>query len=283
MRSSDADPYTQAEASLKDSLIKQGCTVRAMTAKEASDKGIDSSIGRPIGVVAIGTPAARWLHRHLPADVKLVYCMVTGPEEAGLLEGHDVWGVTTEVPISEQFKLIAEAIPRVRSIGVLYQSDTPLGLAMLARIRSSLPADWRCEPVAVNEFPSVSDAIESLVSKRIDLIWTAPDAKLFDTAAVRSLLLSSVRKKIPVWGFSPQFVRAGALLGIGVEPQAQGRQAADLLIAILADRNATHDKPRARGPDGFQIAVNLLVARQLDIEMPESISRRATFVYRPER
>jgi len=32
-----------------------------------------------------------------------------------------------------------------------------------------------------------------------------------------------------VWGFSPAFVRAGALIGVGVDPAAQATQVVDLI------------------------------------------------------
>ena len=54
----------------------------------------------------------QWLHKQLPENVRLVYCMVTNAAEAGLLDGAESWGVTTDVSIDEQVKIIAEALPR---------------------------------------------------------------------------------------------------------------------------------------------------------------------------
>ena len=56
-------------------------------------------------------------------------------------------------------------------------------------------------------------------------------------ACDRSLLARIL--KIPVWGFSTAFVRAGALIGVGVEPRSQGTQAADVLIKLL-DNDPRH-------------------------------------------
>jgi ABC-type uncharacterized transport system substrate-binding protein len=280
VRSSDAVPYKEADAALHEHLSGRSETVRSVLAKELADGGLAAGIKPADSVVAVGTPAARWLHARLPASNRLVYCMVNNPADAGLLQGLPCWGVTTDVAIGDQIKLIAEALPRARVVGMLYRSDTNSGKEAVKAMLAALPADWRLETVAVNEAPSIGAAIESLTGKDIDVIWTSADSSLYDAASVRSLLLSGIRKKIPVWGFSTAFVRAGALIGVGVEPRAQGAQAAEMLIKLL-DAPASL-KEGAQSPHEFQIALNLIVAQQLSLDIPQSLTGRATFVFRPE-
>jgi ABC-type uncharacterized transport system substrate-binding protein len=119
------------------------------------------------------------------------------------------------------------------------------------------------------------------MQKPIDIAWTTADQKLYDTACLRSLLLSAVRAKIPVWGYSLPLVRAGALLGVGVDPAAEGHQAADLVINSIKD--PSNFKTRSIAPEKFQTGVNLIVAEQIGVEIPDSVSRRATFIYQPEK
>ena len=69
---------------------------------------------------------------------------------------------------------------------------------------------------------------------------------------MRTLLLAGIRKKIPVWGFSTAFVRAGALIGVGVEPRSQGAQAAEILVKLLDDPASL--KEQSQSPHDFQIA-----------------------------
>jgi putative ABC transport system substrate-binding protein len=280
VRTSDAEPYVQAGAALQDRLVGAHQTVRNLLARDVSAQGISTAIGKADVVVAVGTPAARWLQKQLPGEVKLIYCMVSNAADAGLLEGRASTGVTTDIPVGEQIKLIADALPRARSIGVLFRSDSAESKQSLQTLAQTIPAGWSVQSVAVNEFPSIAAAIESLIDKHVDIIWTSPDSKIFDTAAVRTLLLSALRAKIPVWGFSPAFVRAGALLGVGVDPAAQGKQAADLVLRSISG----HPEPpeRLMPPQEFQIAVNLIVAKQLELEVPESLRQRAAFVFQAE-
>jgi putative ABC transport system substrate-binding protein len=281
VRSSDAEPYVQAGAAIQARLVQEHQSVRNLLAKDLSGQGLGAGIGQADAVVAVGTPAARWLQKQLPANVKLVYCMVSNAPDAGLLEGRASTGVTTDIPIEDQIKLIAEALPKARSVGILYRGDAIESKAVLELLRNSMPNNWNVQAVGVNDFPSIADAIGALIEKRVDVIWTAPDPKIFDTAAVRTLLLAAMRAKIPVWGFSPAFVRAGALLGVGVEPAAQGQQAAELVMQAVSGHSSALE--RVVAPERFQIAVNLIVAKQLELEVPESLTQRAAFVFQPEK
>jgi ABC-type uncharacterized transport system substrate-binding protein len=281
VRTSDATPYTQADAAITQRLAQHQFTVRSLLAKDVSQQGIDAAIGKADVVVAIGTSAARWLHKELGPSTTLVYCMVSNAKDAGLLDGRSAFGVTTDVTISQQLGLIGEALPRARSVGMLYHSDSAAGKSALALMTAALPAGWHVEPVAVNDYGSIADAIDALTQKNVDIIWTTADQKLYDSASVRALLLSALRAKIPVWGFSPAFVRAGALLGVGVEPSAQGTQAADLVIELAADPKQL--PAPAASPNEFQIAVNFIVAQQLGITIPDSLSARATYLYKAEK
>src|SRR5580658_763943 len=165
VRSSDAAPYQQAEAAFVAQLQSPQCKVRSVPVKQLADEGIGSAISTTDTVVAIGTPAATWLHNQLPEGILLVYCMVSNPEEAGLLKGTQCWGVAMEVAESEQFKLISEALPSAKTVGTLYRSDTPAGRQVLQNFKDALPQGWRMEAVAVNDFPNVAAAIDALMDK----------------------------------------------------------------------------------------------------------------------
>jgi len=281
VKSSDAEPYKQAEQALHDRLAAPDCNVRSVLAKDLAENGIGASISTSDTVVAIGTPAASWLHNQLPGGIELVYCMVSNPLDAGLLKGPACWGITTEVSISDQMSLIAEALPHARTIGALYRSDTPAARQAMQSLKDSLPPKWNLLAVEVNDHTSVGEAIDTLTQSKADIIWTSADSKLYDGATVRELLLSAVRNGIPVWGFSPAFVRAGALIGGGVDPHTQGEQAADLVNQLKDTKHAAPDKVQfARD---YQIAVNLIVADQLGIEVPDSLIRRAVYVFRQEK
>jgi putative ABC transport system substrate-binding protein len=274
--SSDAAPYVQAEAGFKSAFAADAPSFHEVFLNQLRDTGIDANIAPDPGVVvAIGTPAAVFLHAHLPPSAPLLFCMVANPQGAGL--NLHLSGITTDVPIDAQFSLIARAIPSAHSLGILYRSDTASGQRLIQRVRAQLPKDWTIEAVAADKYSSISDAINDLLTRRIDVVWTSLDAGVYDAPTARALLLAALRARVPVFGFSPAFVRAGALIGIGIDPAAQGRQAADLARSILS-HSVNPSAGQIQPPGQFQIAVNKIVADKIGIQLPQDLLDQAAFV-----
>jgi len=277
--SGDAAPYAQAESGCRGILEEQKHTVRTVQLKELTDNGLDA-IGKPTdAVIAIGTPAAVYLHMQLPASIPLLYCMVSNPAAARLTEGNKICGVTTDIPMKCQIPLISQVLPKAREFGILYRSDTPDGQRLLKSVQNNLPNGWKLHAVAVDKHDSMATAIDDLVSQHVDIIWTAFDPHVYDTAAVRSLLLAALRADVPVFGFSPSIVHAGALLGTGVDPKGQGQQVAGLALRWLANPSDPTLLP-TQPADGFLIAINQIVADKLSIQLPADLLERAAFVFK---
>lgn len=280
--SSEAAPYHQAEAGFKAGMADHK-QMRTVLLKDVKESGIDNTIGKTADeIVAIGTPAAVFLHKSLPAPTPLIYCMVSDPVGNGFNDGRALCGVTTDVPLSAQFALISQALPKARSIGMLYRSNTPEGQRLLKTVQEALPKDWNLEAVAVDKLPNIADAIAELINKHIDIVWTSVDAQIYDYPAESALLLAALRNKVPVFGFSPAFVRSGALIGVGVSPAAQGKQAADLALRVLDHPNDAHN-PRITSPEAIQIAVNLILAPQIGVELPQDVVSHATYVFKEDK
>ncbi len=231
-------------------------------------------------MVAIGSRAASFLDNHRPAGVPVVFCMVSDPVLAGLIAEPRLGGVVTEVPLGVQLALIAEALPQARTLGMLYRGDLERSRAQLEQLQALLPSSWRLEAVGIESAQSVAEAIDSLFTRPIDVVWTAPDSTIFTEATVRTLLLSALRKRVPVFGFSPSFVRAGALFGIGINPLTQGAQCATMLLGRLAGERAACDQLI---PPDYEIEVNLVVARKLALDLPAALVGRAAQTYQAGR
>ena len=309
--SSDAKPYKKTQLGLEKELRTRGHTSRTVKLKDLAGGGDSSDTKNPDAFVAVGTPAALWLKANKADNTLVAYCMVVDPDSAKLGEGNPLSGIRADVPVASQFKLIAQAMPQARTIGVLYHSRKPRSKRILAAAKKALPKNWILEAVAIDKHESAAEAIEALLDRSIDIVWTAPDAAVYQRAVIRSLLLSAIRGKKPVFGFSLAFVRAGALLGIGVDPQLQGVRTAGLIDDLMRQPKgkpappSSRKGPAANGkgkpttrpasaaaragnrpgakqtvlPPRHRVAVNLIVARKLSIELPEDFVKRANHVF----
>jgi putative tryptophan/tyrosine transport system substrate-binding protein len=275
--SEDRAPYRLAEEGLGMALTAAG---HHLTGRLLEQTFEDAAMGRYAAVVAIGPRAASFLHDHRPAGLPLVFCMVSDPLAAGLTKEPRLGGVVTEVPLRVQLSLISEALPQARTLGLLYRGDLERSRTQLEQLQALLPSDWRLEAVAIEASASVAEAIDSLFARPIDVVWTAPESTIFSEATVRTLLLNALRKRVPVFGFSPSFVRAGALFGIGINPLTQGAQSATMLLGRLAGERAPADQLI---PPDYEIEVNLVVARKLALDLPAALVGRATRIYQEGR
>jgi ABC-type uncharacterized transport system substrate-binding protein len=75
-------------------------------------------------------------------------------------------------------------------------------------------------------------------------------------------VLASLESRLPLVGFSPAFVRAGAAAGIYPDYRDSGRQAAEMAERLLRGEDCGPDT----GPRRIQVAVNQRVARLLGID-----------------
>jgi ABC-type uncharacterized transport system substrate-binding protein len=275
--SSETEPYRQAADVLKYSLAKQGIRTRVFLSGELSRfaSEFSSDVNKTIMWVAIGSRAAAQLHRVLSESTPLVYCMVPDPEKIGLENGRkNVAGVSVTKPVKEQFTLIQKVMPDLRSIAMLYRSSSIKSMETLVDVKAHLPASWKLEAVDVDKADSMAEAISELFRRDAAMVWTMADSAIYNRATVNSLLLSSFRYQIPVFGFSASFVKAGALLGLDVDPTLQGESAASLVVDGF-EKNVLDGQSIS---SGVTIVVNLVVADRLGISLPADVVDQACII-----
>jgi putative ABC transport system substrate-binding protein len=281
--SSDAAPYAQAQAGFVKAIGNRAGDCHSVLLKDLTAKGVDAVVGKDVDcVVAVGTPAAAALVGKISSGAPMVFCMVAGGSAAAFPSAKAVYGVTTEVALGEQFNLIKRAVPNARVLGMLYRSNTPDGVRLFKDVGAALSPDWHLEAVAVDQSSSVADAINKLMARHVDVIWTSVDSGIYDAPAVHALLLAALRANLPVFGFSAPFVRAGALVGVGVDPAAQGIQAAEIATQVLGHSWDAH-KAAVQPPATYQIAVNQIVADKIGIPLPKDLLDHATYVFKDDK
>ncbi len=266
--SSDAAPYQQAEAGIRRAREGAGeiRTLRVDGLAAESLKELEKSADDV--VIAIGTPAAVKLHQSLGQGSRLLYCMVSDPERAGLTAGRRTPGVTVDVPVSEQVAVIKRALPGARTIGVLHRASSDRSRTNLEALRAAWGSEYIIA-IDADKHKDVAAALHELIDAKPDIIWTFADASVYDSTCTKALLKESLEAKVPVFGFSLQFVRAGALIGVGVTPEDQAEQAARMAADLTGgkDVRAEPTGPRVR------LGVNTAIGRRMGVRLPESFLR----------
>jgi len=265
--SSDAEPYRQAALAATQRLGEQVQTTTVL---------IDALRGNAPASpfwISIGTPAALRLRTLLAPEQRMIYCLVTDPVGAGLTTDARIHGISATVPLATQFALLSDVRPTCRKVGILVLENRLDREVLQDAVTTALPSGWEARFVIVPSIDKIADQI-ALVCEGTDAVWTYADSGLYTDASVRMLLLTALRRRVPVFGYSPSFVRAGALVGVGIDPARQGDQAGELTVSLL--KNA--DTPPQHRPPQHQVVINTVVARKIGLDIPPEVLAAADVV-----
>ena len=97
------------------------------------------------------------------------------------------------------------------------------------------------------------------------ILLAVPDATVYNNRTISNILLTAYHQRSPVVGFSPAYVKAGALLALYSTPAQVGQQAGEAARLGLA----TGSLPPPAAPRHFRISTNPYVARSLGIQLED--------------
>ena len=275
LKSADISAYNQAIDSFKAALAGSA------TITEYDMQG-DMARGRKLArklrasnadiVLAVGIKAALAAKLEI-VDIPIIYCMVLDPEKNGL-NAPNMVGIMLEVPIDRQFKEMRSVLPGLKRLGVLYDPEKTGNLVEDARRVGKV---FGVELIArqVHSEKEVPAALRGLIPQ-IDALWLIPDSTVLTEESISFLLTTALDSNVPVIGFSSELVRSGALVGLSVNYEDVGRQAALLTRKIFS---AQIKAPATFPPEKLRLALNLKTAKFLGLQIPPDVSSRADQLY----
>ncbi len=255
--------YTDAARELRQALGSDvHCTNTTAEAVERKEKTVGA-----VWIVTLGTRAlGAVLARESPAVPVVAALVPRKAFEATLAAAptpaRPVSAVFLDQPYSRQLNLIRLILPGGSRVGVLAGSDWDPQVAALASVARDQRLTLFRE--VVNAPRELHPALQRLLGE-VDSILALPDASVFNAATLPNVLLTSYRKNQPVFGFSPAYVRAGALAAVFSSPEQNARQAADMVLRALASGSL----PAPQYPRAFWVSINGTVARSLDLKVQD--------------
>jgi putative tryptophan/tyrosine transport system substrate-binding protein len=253
---SGVDAYSEAVEGLREGLGPTPVTVVDLRAAGGVDDLARAVAARDTrAVIAVGMAALKELQVHKPA-VPVIASMVLHGPEAEAAAAH----VDLDIALAAQLKTMRALLPRSSRVGVIlnpknsrYSVDT---LEARAR-REGFTLVW----VECDGPTRLLKAMASLKGK-VDFVLCFPDSDFYNSVTIKPLVLASLEDRLPLVGFSPAFVRAGAAAGIYPDYRELGRQVAELALRTIKSGERIADE----GPVKVRVAVNQRVARLLGVE-----------------
>lgn len=208
----------------------------------------------PAAVVAVGTDAARAV-LHFDSPIRTISTMTL---EADRIAGNPARkfsaGVYLDIPIRMQAAEVRKVFPQKGRLGVI-RNPARTGDAAGTRDESH-------DGVIYADCATADELLPTFLAfrKRVDFVVCLPDGSLYNSATARPLILASLENRLPIVGFSPAFLRAGAAAAIYPDYRNVGQQTGELVHRCLESGCGGWETPRK-----VNIAVNSKVLRMLGI------------------
>ncbi|MHC1729042.1 MAG: ABC transporter substrate binding protein [Syntrophobacteraceae bacterium] len=232
-------------------------------------------------IITLSTPTLQMMAR-VNREIPLVFGMVTDPFRLGVATDErehlpNVTGVATRPPVEATVRTMRELFPQARKIGIVWNPSDASSEACTNEARKAAAAHgFELLEATVSSTGDVMDAVKSLVARGIDLFFTSND----NTVALAVVTSANIlrQRKIPYFSNSPVHVEKGAFLAMGADYEEVGKETAKVAKRIIAGEN-----PKTIPISNFtleKIFINLELAKEYGIELPEALVSRAANIKR---
>ena len=175
------------------------------------------------------------------------------------------YGVSNELHPGMQMMLFRHIFPDVKQIGVLYSKEyNSQWFERTREVARDMDVEMIGQPVSSNENNIV--ALNALLPK-IDALWLISDPVIVsDNKGLVGVLNVCDEKKKPVFSYHDAFAKYGATLIVSVDNPTIGRQAAGIVVEVLAGEKL---EEKVQYPAGSHIILNLGKAKEYGLEYNE--------------
>ncbi|MFO7542584.1 MAG: hypothetical protein R6W97_07230 [Thiobacillus sp.] len=263
--SDDSAPYQEVYQVIRAYLDDSGHTLTRLYVSGLKSASLnDARLVIPVGVRASEALAEQSFRQPVLA-VLVPRAWYAGNGHAQLTDGgrRSASAIYIDQPFDRQARLIRQAFPELRRVGVLLSEGQG---ELLTEIEDAL----RAQRLALVSRTLVKEErlikpLEKLLSES-ELLLAVPDSQVFNRNTAQSLFLTSYRYRDPVLGYSDSLTRAGALLSLYSSPAQIARQAAEWARVALDAPSVR--LPAPSHPVYFSVSVNDQVARSLGFTLP---------------
>ncbi|MDP1733390.1 MAG: ABC transporter substrate binding protein [Sulfuritalea sp.] len=224
----------------------------------------------PQWVVAVGIAAQRGMQELFAADAtpppllailvpRLAFERIADPArtQTGLISA-----VFLDQPPARQMELIRLALPAVRTVGMVLGGEYREHASAFDRAAKERGMQLVASPVG----QSGLFAALQLALADAGVLLALPDPAVFNSETAANILMAAYRRQVPLVGFSPAYVKAGALLALYSTPAQVGTRGGEVLRQALAGKSL----PPPQWPREFVVKLNQDVARSLGFALDEA-------------
>jgi len=187
--------------------------------------------------------------------------------------GANVTGSSFLLPelTAKRLEILKEVLPDLTRVGVLLNPDNPANTSTLSAMEHTARSiKLQIHRVEARKPADLTGAFTAMVKGRAGGLAMYDDAMLF--AHAEQIADLARKHKLPTIG-SVEYVKAGGLLGFGVNFPDLWRRAAGFVDKIL--KGAKPGDLPIEQPTKFELVINLKTAKALRLTIPQSLLQRA--------
>ena len=231
--------------------------------------------------VGIATPTAQALANAIK-DFPVIYCAVTDPVSAGLVEsfekgGANVTGTSDMTPVREQLDLLVSLKPITR-VGHIYNAGEANSVKLAELVKAYCDEKGlEFVPSTVTNSSEVRQALLSIAG-RIDGVYLGNDNTVFSALSAVTDICNE--RKLPLVSADPSSAETlPVLAAMGFDYYAMGRATGKIVLRVLSGEK-TADIPTyfAKDPSEMALVINKDVAAAIGVVIPAELEKRASLV-----
>jgi len=273
---------------LREEGFQHGLNIQVRVVNAASDRSRAAEAALAFQanearlLITLGTvPTLVALEATRNSRLPILYSHVGNPEATGLAWPDDpqevrFTGTSNEVVAAEQVQFLLLARPRLRRLGILYCTATPVGEAN----GSALEAEARrrgletfCTAISDDRPELLHDALAGLINQNIEVLFLPDDPVLLKPKNLRAIAAKAAQSFLAVVGPSRFCLSYGVLMAYHSDPFEIGRQTGRQAARILAGEPLCMVPPEK--PQVKRLAVNIKAAHDLDLPLSRHFLSRA--------
>ncbi len=220
-------------------------------------------------LVSIGTHALQKTLENLP-DIPVLAVLITHTAFKELIGQHKeaetrlrdgkIGAIYLEQPASRYLYLAASVSPQAKRIGTVASPLSSEFLHELKPLTEKLGLDFSYKVINAEDNPT--HAIDDLM-RNSDVYLALPDSTLFIRGTAKWVLLTGLKWRVPIIGFSARYAEAGALAAIYTTPTDAAMETAQCINRRASGKQ--HRLPAPGYPESYTLTVNHKVSRKLGL------------------
>jgi putative ABC transport system substrate-binding protein len=246
------------------------------TATSIADKFASEDLGL---VFSVATPTSQAMAK-ASTTIPIVFCAVTDPVGAGLVEDPDapsanVTGVSDMQPVEPILELAKGLNPELKAVGAIYNAGESNSVFLIEQEKAAAEAmGLEFVEATAGTTAEVKAAADSLVGK-VQAITVIGDNTA--VSALEAIIKVCQENKIPLYAGDTDSVKRGAAAGFGFNYEDLGKQAGAQAAKILGGA-AVADVP-VEFAQNLILATNAAAAEKMGVTLPQELLDQAQETY----